>query len=53
MKTKMPTLSEATRVVYKRRKNGTKRSHAEWAETNNFTWYSEDTLPDSWRNDDL
>ena len=24
MKTKMPTLSEATRVVYKRRKNGTK-----------------------------
>jgi len=35
------------------RKNGTKRTHAEWAETNNFTWYSEDTLPDDWRNDEL
>jgi len=37
----------------KKRKDGTKRSHAEWAETNNFTWYSEDTLPDNWRNDEL
>ena len=37
----------------KRRKNGTKRSHAEWAETNNFTWYSEDNLPDAWRNDEV
>ena len=37
----------------KMRKNGTKRTHAEWAETNNFTWYSEDTLPDTWRNDEL
>ena len=35
------------------RKNGTKRTHAEWAETNNFRWYSEDTLPDEWRNDEL
>ena len=35
------------------RKNGTKRTHAEWAETNNFIWYSEDTLPDTWRNDEL
>ena len=35
------------------RKNGTKRTHAEWAETNNFTWYSKDTLPDNWRNDEL
>ena len=35
------------------RKDGTKRTHAEWAETNNFTWYSEDTLPDTWRNDEL
>ena len=35
------------------RKNGTKRTHAEWAETNNFRWYSEDTLPDDWRNDEL
>ena len=37
----------------KRRKNGTKRTHAEWAEKNNFIWYSEDTLPDDWRNDEL
>jgi hypothetical protein len=36
-----------------KRKNGTKRTHAEWAETNNFTWYSEDTLPNEWRNDEL
>ena len=35
------------------RKNGTKRTHAEWAETNNFRWYSEDTLPDDWRNNEL
>ena len=35
------------------RKDGTKRTHAEWAETNNFRWYSEDTLPDDWRNDEL
>ncbi len=34
------------------RKNGTKRTHAEWAETNNFRWFSEDTLPDDWRNDE-
>jgi len=32
----------------KRRKDGTKRSHAEWAEANGFTWYSEYTLPDEW-----
>ena len=37
----------------KKRKDGTKRTHAEWAETNNFRWYSEDTLPDEWRNDEL
>jgi|TARA_R100001463_G_scaffold118627_1_gene174403 hypothetical protein len=35
------------------RKNGTKRTHAEWAETNNFRWFSEETLPDDWRNDEL
>lgn len=35
------------------RKNGTKRTHAEWAETNNFRWYSEDTLPNEWRNNEL
>jgi len=29
----------------KKRKDGTKRTHAEWAEKNNFRWYSEETLP--------
>ena len=33
----------------KKRKDGTKRTHAEWAETNNFTWYSEETLPEKWK----
>ena len=37
----------------KMRKNGTKRTHAEWAEKNNFTWYSEDTLPLDWGNYEL
>ena len=35
----------------KKRKDGTKRTHAEWAETNNFTWYSEDTLPKEWKSE--
>jgi hypothetical protein len=33
----------------KKRKDGTKRTHAEWADTNNFRWYSEENLPKSWR----
>tara|TARA_R100001369_G_scaffold1954_1_gene6272 strand:+ start:5779 stop:6219 length:441 start_codon:yes stop_codon:yes gene_type:complete len=37
----------------KMRKDRTKRTHAEWAETNNFTWYSEDTLPLDWGNYEL
>ena len=37
----------------KRRKDGTKRTHAEWAERNKFTWYNENTLTDNWRNDEL
>jgi len=32
----------------KRRKDGTKRSHGEWASANGFKWYSEDSLPDNW-----
>tara|TARA_R100000231_G_scaffold139137_1_gene119371 strand:+ start:4886 stop:5320 length:435 start_codon:yes stop_codon:yes gene_type:complete len=35
----------------KRRKDGTKRSHAEWAEKNNFKWYSEHTLPEEFKNE--
>ena len=34
----------------KRRKDGTKRSHGEWASANNFRWFSEDSSPDSWIN---
>ena len=34
----------------KRRKDGTKRSHGEWASANNFRWFSEDSIPDSWIN---
>ena len=33
----------------KKRKDGTKRTHAEWAEKNNFNWYSEETLPKEWK----
>ena len=33
------------------RKDGTKRTHAEWAEINNFTWYSEETLPEEWKSE--
>ena len=32
------------------RKDGTKRSHGEWASANGFTWYSEDSIPDGWIN---
>ena len=31
------------------RKDGTKRTHAEWAETNGFIWFSEETLPEEWK----
>ena len=32
----------------KRRKDGSKRTHAEWAEKNKFRWFSEHTLPKEW-----
>jgi len=34
----------------KKRKDGTKRSHAEWATANDFQWYTEYTLPNEWKN---
>ena len=37
----------------KKRKDGTKRSHAEWAETNNFKWYNEESLPKEWKANEL
>ena len=30
------------------RKDGTKRTHSEWATANEFRWFTEDTLPDEW-----
>mgnify|MGYP001424069247 FL=1 len=33
----------------KKRKDGTKRTHAEWAEANNFKWYTEETLPEEFK----
>ena len=35
------------------RRDGTKRTHAEWAETNNFRWFSEASLPLEWRGETL
>jgi len=32
----------------KRRKDGTKRSHGEWASINGFQWFSEESIPDNW-----
>ena len=32
----------------KRRKDGTKRSHGEWAWANEFRWFSEESLPSNW-----
>ena len=32
------------------RKDGTRRSHGEWASANSFRWFSEDSIPDNWIN---
>ena len=32
----------------KRRKDGTKRTHSEWAEANGFRWYSSHSIPKDW-----
>tara|TARA_R100000656_G_C3934385_1_gene125522 strand:+ start:333 stop:782 length:450 start_codon:yes stop_codon:yes gene_type:complete len=32
-----------------KRKDGTKRSHAEWADANKFRWYTIATIPEEWR----
>jgi len=32
----------------KRRKDGTKRNHAEWASSKGFRWFSEDSIPEDW-----
>jgi hypothetical protein len=33
----------------KQRKDGTKRTHAEWANELGFEWYTAETFPDEWR----
>lgn len=33
----------------KKRKDGTKFTHAAWADKNNFTWYSDYELPTEWQ----
>ena len=33
----------------KKRRDGTKRSHVEWAEANEFRWFIEQTLPKEWK----
>lgn len=33
----------------RKRKDGTKLTHAEWAESNNFRWFTLGTLPDEWK----
>ena len=48
---------EAPMPQAKRRKDGTKRSHSEWASSKGFRWFSENSIPDDWiditkRNDD-
>jgi len=35
----------------KMRKDGTKRSHGEWASANGFKWFSEDSIPSDWINE--
>lgn len=32
----------------KKRKDGTKQTHSEWAERNKFRWYCKDTVPKIW-----
>tara|TARA_B100000131_G_scaffold128166_2_gene125057 strand:+ start:526 stop:954 length:429 start_codon:yes stop_codon:yes gene_type:complete len=53
-------LSEDTELVFlfaeptapmpqaKRRKDGTKRTHSEWAEANGFRWFSSHSIPKEW-----
>ena len=32
----------------KRRKDGTRRNHSEWASSKGFRWFSEDSIPEDW-----
>jgi hypothetical protein len=43
--------SSAPMPQAKRRKDGTKRSHGEWASDNGFRWFTVDTLPEEWRSE--
>jgi len=37
----------------RKRKDGTKYSHAEWAEKNGFRWFDEFNLPEEWKRDEI
>ena len=37
----------------KKRRDGSKRTHAEWAEANDFRWFYEGNLPDEWKDNEL
>tara|TARA_R100000742_G_C4245624_1_gene64618 strand:- start:78 stop:554 length:477 start_codon:yes stop_codon:yes gene_type:complete len=39
---------EAPMPQAKRRRDGTRRSHCEWASSKGFRWFSEDSIPDDW-----
>ena len=34
-------------------RDGSKRTHAEWAEANDFRWFYEGNLPDEWKDNEL
>ena len=34
----------------KKRKDGTKRTHSEWADYHGFRWFTENNLPNEWIN---
>ena len=40
---------QAAMPATKRRKDGTKFSHAEWADKHGFRWFDEFSLPDEWK----
>ena len=43
--------AEAPMPQAKKRKDGTKRSHGEWATANEFRWFTVETVPEEWRSE--
>ena len=44
--------AEAPMPQAKKRKDGTKRSHGEWATANEFRWFTVETVPEEWRSEE-